>query len=296
MAGRPAGQPQLARHTALGPVRHGPALAAPGQHRAALAQQAARPAGHHLSFQLHHAGLSLHPRARQHLADPGPAHRPGHLAGGLFQLCGGRAGQLHPQGPERPGLRHLLPDHPAALFHHPGRGRADTAPAGRRAPPVRPHGRAGHPRPVHARAPGPQAAQARDIRRHGQKPDDAAGRPPCHDPFRSGLHLSGLPFLQHHDGPGHLLHEGPVRDHRRHSGHVLHGLHHHHHPGAPVRRPCAGHPAPLPHRAPLRRGAGHQHDRPGLGPPLGLPAPDHPVRPGPGPARSPHWHGRTPSA
>ena len=125
------GQPQLARHPALGPVRHGPALAAPGQHRAALAQQAACPAGHHLPFQLHHAGLSLHPRARQHLADPGPAHRPGHLAGGLLQLCGGRAGQLHPQGPERPGLRHLLPDHPAALFHHPGRGRTDPAPAGR---------------------------------------------------------------------------------------------------------------------------------------------------------------------
>ena len=40
-------------------------------------------------------------------------------------------GLLHPQGPERPGLRHLLPDHPAALFHHPGRGRADPAPAGR---------------------------------------------------------------------------------------------------------------------------------------------------------------------
>ena len=131
MAGRIAGQPQLARHPALGPVRHGPALAAPGQHRPALAQQAACPAGHHLPFQLHHAGLSLHPRARQHLADPWPAHRPGHLAGGLLQLCGGRAGQLHPQGPERPGLRHLLPDHPAALFHHPGRGRADPAPAGR---------------------------------------------------------------------------------------------------------------------------------------------------------------------
>ena len=286
MAGRAGHQPQLARRAAFLPLCHGAALPSPGQRAAAQARQAAGHAGFHHGFQLRHAGLSLcggRTRHRGHLA---VARHSGHCSGRLFQLHGGRTGQLHSQGAERQRFCALFPDPAAALFDYSGPGRTSFARSGRRAAPFRPHGRAGPARAGHADSPGPapaNAGNARTGRRQSFGPRSLAGRKPLWPVFC----LYGLSELQHYDRAGHLFHERSLRGNGRAAGLVFLHLYGNYHSGPAVRQPPPGHSAPLPDNHALLRGADLLHAGTGLGAALGLHSPDLRLRSGTGPALSP---------